>query len=431
MFHRMFRIIDLILIAVVVAVMAPSSTPTLNSQVDRVRVFTRGIEFDYASWVWNAAWIKLEQNTVGLPYLFDRATNKQIVLDYLQVTRKVMAAEFQIEQVFADPAVVDKETTSAFLRTQRSELLARQKTLAPLAEAALQTQVANILAESHLAVGGQPLPPTLYHVTSTPLALIVSPRNIIQQTTNISLLPTLTLEEQIRIEDNVAQALDVSTLIVSTGGIGVYPTMVTETANLPWLLNTIAHEWAHNYLNLRPLGLNYSSTPETRTMNETAASIIGNEIGTAAVQTYYPELAALPAVATASTSPDGSIALRFALLPVNRFDDAPPFDFRAEMHTTRVHADELLTQGKVEEAEAYMEARRQFFWQNGYSLRKLNQAYFAFFGSYADAPGGAAGEDPVGPAVRAVRAQSDSLADFVNTIAFMTSFDQLKKAIHP
>ncbi|HRQ33510.1 MAG TPA: hypothetical protein PLM89_10465, partial [Anaerolineales bacterium] len=276
-----------------------------------------------------------------------------------------------------------------------------------------------------------PLPPTLYHVTSTPLALIVSPRNIIQQTTNISLLPTLTLEEQIRVEDNVAQALDVSTLIVSTGGIGVYPTMVTETANLPWLLNTIAHEWAHNYLNLRPLGLNYSSTPETRTMNETAASIIGNEIGAAAIQTYYPELAALPAAATASTSPDGNIAFRFAPLPANGFDDAPPFDFRAEMHTTRVHADELLAQGKVDEAEAYMEARRQFFWQNGYSLRKLNQAYFAFFGSYADAPGGAAGEDPVGPAVRALRAQSDSLADFVNTIAFMTSFDQLKKAIHP
>jgi hypothetical protein len=62
-------------------------------------------------------------------------------------------------------------------------------------------------------------------------------------------------------------------------------------------------------------------------------------------------------------------------------------------------------------------------------LRKINQAYFAFFGAYADSPGGAAGEDPVGPAVRILREQSDSLADFVNTISWMTSFEQLQKAI--
>ena len=44
-------------------------------------------------------------------------------------------------------------------------------------------------------------------------------------------------------------------------------------------------------------------------------------------------------------------------------------------------------------------------------------------------PGGAAGEDPVGPAVRALREQSDSLEDFVNTISWMTSFEQLQEAV--
>jgi hypothetical protein len=99
------------------------------------------------------------------------------------------------------------------------------------------------------------------------------------------------------------------------------------------------------------------------------------------------------------------------------------------MHETRVTADQLLAEQKIEEAEAYMEKRRQLFWENGYLIRKLNQAYFAFHGAYADAPGGAAGEDPVGPAVRALREQSDSLADFVNTIAWMTSFVELQRAI--
>jgi hypothetical protein len=76
-----------------------------------------------------------------------------------------------------------------------------------------------------------------------------------------------------------------------------------------------------------------------------------------------------------------------------------------------------------------MEQRRQVFWANGYPIRKLNQAYFAFYGAYADVPGGAAGEDPVGPAVRTLRAQSSSLAAFLKTIAQMSSFHQLQDAL--
>ena len=159
-------------------------------------------------------------------------------------------------------------------------------------------------------------------------------------------------------------------------------------------------------------------------MNETTASIAGNEVGAYVLQKYYPEL-----VASRSASSLGLISLHVATLPSNGLAIPPPFDFRAEMHDTRVTADKLLTEGKIEEAEAYMEQRRQLFWDNGYLLRKLNQAYFAFHGAYADVPGGAAGEDPVGPAVRALREQSASLEDFINTIAWMTSFEQLQQAI--
>ncbi len=101
------------------------------------------------------------------------------------------------------------------------------------------------------------------------------------------------------------------------------------------------------------------------------------------------------------------------------------------MHETRIVADALLAEGKIDEAEAYMDARRIVFVKQGYLIRKLNQAYFAFHGAYADSPGGAAGEDPVGPAVRALRERSDSLADFVNTISWMTNFEQLQNAVNP
>lgn len=422
MIYRIARIIDFLAVVLLVLFAASGDTPRFTGQTDRVRLYTREIEFDYPNWVWNATWIKIEQNAIGLPYLFDRGANKQIVFEYLRTTQTLMETEYSLELIIADPAVTDKETASAQLRANRDALLKRQELLAPLAEATLQGQISEVLAELNLTTGGQPFPPVLYHTSPTPLALVVSRRNVIEQIANISVLPTLTLDDQITLEDNVADSLDVSTLTVPIGGVGVYPTMVTETTNLRWLLETIAHEWTHNYLNIRPLGINYSTTPELRTMNETTASIAGNEVGTFLIEKFYPEL-------LASTPHFGLVTFPQAPPALDDQDDPPPFDFRAEMRETRVTTDELLAQGKIEEAETYMEERRQVFWQNGYLLRKLNQAYFAFHGAYADVPGGAAGEDPVGPAVRSLREQSASLADFINAIGQMTSFQELQLAI--
>ena len=135
---------------------------------------------------------------------------------------------------------------------------------------------------------------------------------------------------------------------------------------------------------------------------------------------FYPDYL------TAERSPVSLLSLNE---PSRYPDDAAPFDYRAEMHKTRLRADELLAEGKIEEAENYMEERRKFMWENGYPIRKLNQAYFAFYGAYADVPGGAAGTDPVGPAVRALREQSDSLADFVHTIMMLDSFEKLDEMV--
>jgi hypothetical protein len=424
MLYRIARIMDFLAVGLVMLLAVTGDAPRFTGQTDRVRLYTREIEFDYPNWVWDATWTKIEQNSLALPHVFDRGSSKQIVFAYLRATQQLMETEYYLESVIADPAITDKETASAQLRANRDQLLARQTALAPLAEATLQSEITEAVAELNLTTAGQPLPPVLYHTSPTPLALIVSRRNVIEQIANISILPTLTLDQQIELENNVARSLDVSTLTVPIGGVGVYPTMVTETTDLRWTLETIAHEWTHNYLNIRPLGINYSATPELRTMNETTASIAGSEVGILVLEKYYPEL-------LASNPNFGLVAFPQSPLPLDGQEDPPPFDFRAEMHETRVTADELLAQGKIEEAEAYMEERRQVFWQNGYLLRKINQAYFAFHGAYADVPGGAAGEDPVGPAVRALREQSDSLADFINTIAQMTSFEELQQAIQP
>jgi hypothetical protein len=95
------------------------------------------------------------------------------------------------------------------------------------------------------------------------------------------------------------------------------------------------------------------------------------------------------------------------------------------MRETRVRVDELLAEDKIEQAEAYMEDRRQVFVAQGYNIRKLNQAYFAFYGSYADTPG-ASGKDPVGPAVLEFFVRAPDLHTFVSRVARITTFSELE-----
>ncbi len=431
MFKYIIRGLETILALIMFASITGYSNPSLTHPTEKVRAYTRQMEFNYVSWMSKAAIIKLRAASVGLPYTLDHSTQKQLINEYLRTTQFILDKEYLLTQIYADAAITDKELASESLRGELNELYARQIELAALAEAILQEQISQILAEIGLTSAGQPVPNVWYHSTPLPMALIVSPRDHIEQIANISVNTDLTVDEQAVLEANVDQGLNTSSLVVNVGGIGVYPTMVMRTTDLKWTLNTIAHEWIHNYLTFRPLGFVYTNTPELRTMNETTAALAGDEIGALVVERFYPELIA------ASSS---RLQLRSAqtLILVSAPTDHPepgdflrrPFDFRAEMHETRVTADTLLANGKIEEAEAYMEERRLIFLKNGYLLRKLNQAYFAFHGAYADEPGGAAGQDPVGPAVRALRAQSESLADFVNTISWMWKYEQLQETVN-
>jgi hypothetical protein len=422
MLYRLNRILTWIILTILCFSLFTFSEPRLVNETDRVRVYTRGIEFDYFSWMFNAIWVKIQQGATATPGYINREEGTIAVTDYLFLTQQVNQSTDALNRIYANASIKDKVSASGHLRTQIADLTKKQTALAPIAEAVLQEQVSEVAASFGLTTLGQPIPSILFHSTPVPVALVISPRDHIEQIANISLSPDLTLDQQIALEDRVSKGLNVSALAVPIGGVGIYPTMVMQTTDISWLTTTIAHEWTHNYLEQRPLGLLYDETPELRTMNETTADISGGEIGAEVMRRYYSEL-----VNNASL-PD------LNLLSFNSFDSTPesstpPFNFNHEMHTTRVTVNALLAAGKIGEAESYMEQRRQLFVQNGYTIRKLNQAYFAFYGAYADVPGGAAGEDPVGPAVRALRAHSKSLADFINRIAWMTSFDELKKAV--
>jgi hypothetical protein len=98
------------------------------------------------------------------------------------------------------------------------------------------------------------------------------------------------------------------------------------------------------------------------------------------------------------------------------------------MRKTRLRVDELLGDGKVEEAEAYMEDRRRLFVDNGIYIRKLNQAYFAFHGSYATSP---ASVSPVHGQLQELRRRSGSLSEFLHTVAQFNSYEEFRAHLEP
>ncbi len=67
-----------------------------------------------------------------------------------------------------------------------------------------------------------------------------------------------------------------------------------------------------------------------------------------------------------------------------------------------------------------MEERRREFVRQGYAIRKLNQAYFAFYGGYQDEPG-AGGTDPTGPAIEELRVLSPDLLAWMQTMRAITT----------
>lgn len=399
-------------ILLVLILVAGSQRPNRGT-ADRAQRFTAPIEFDFAGWTLGAIGVKLGQASRGEAGYLTESERTNLVRDYVHLLEQARRVEGDIQRVYADPAVSDPGRAAAGLQMNLADLRRRLEGLQAAVETVVQEQASVVLAQSGLAALGAPFPPVSFHLSQLPMALVISPLETIRQDAMIQLVPELTIERQIALEQAVEEHLGVSALVVPIGGIGTYPTMVQETTGLAWLNEVVLHEWVHNYLTLRPLGWAYDASAEARTMNETVASLVGEALGRAVVERYYPEyLPPPPAPAPPPSSPEPAA-----------------FDFNAEMHETRLEVDRLLAEGKVEEAEDYMEARRQRLVENGYVIRRLNQAYFAFHGAYADDPESAAGADPVGEAVRELWKASDSPAAFLRRMARMNDYADLLTAL--
>lgn len=404
----------LVLVTILVLVLRGSPTAG-ESTSDKVRRFTRPVEFEFMSWTSEATVIRLMTFASGATGYLDDDQRIELVRSTLSLIDQELRFQSELARLYGDPQVGENSPQADDVRSRLAQTSAQRQLLQPLAEAVLAEQTSVIIDELGLSLAGLAAPPVGFRFTELPFALIVSPRDVIRQDANIQLETDLPIGERVALEQQVEGALGVSALVVPVGGIGTYPTMIQRTGHLAWVTEVVAHEWIHNFLVPTPLGLNYDSSADLRTMNETTASLMGKEIGRRVLERYYPQ--DLPAEPVGGEQRPPSEP------------EPPAFDFRAEMRITREQVDELLVAGLVDEAEGYMEERRLEFWEQGFLIRRLNQAYFAFHGSYADEPGGAAGEDPVGAAVREVWDRSGSPAEFLLRMAGMDSPVDLFNAV--
>jgi uncharacterized protein YdcH (DUF465 family) len=338
-----------------------------------------------------------------------------VVTEYFSIIEQIQTLESEIKAINAGNNPGDSASLEAELDRLREQKEALKDTVGQI----IKEQIKKTLAQQgifnpvdrymRLRIN---FPPLNFTLEEPPHLLVISPRDRIESIRRILLQPSLSPKEIEDIEAEVDK-LGVSSLVVELGGLGAtYPTFVTDEADFQFTIDTATEEWLHQYLVFKPLGFLYLldsiGVPvdyEIIVMNETLASMVSKEIGTMVVENYYPQY----------ENGDHQAEISGA-----------GFDFNREMRNIRITVDNYLAQGKIEQAEEFMEQKRQYLASKGYYIRKLNQAYFAFYGTYADSP---TSVSPIGLELKTLRSQSASLKEFLDRVAVMTSPQDLINSI--
>lgn len=335
----------------------------------------------------------------------DTEGRRQDVLDFMAIADEVNQARSDVQRLAASAlSAAEVGDAEARLRTLQDELASRGARV----EEILESEISSVLGQQGFKSRiGIIFPPVDFAFDVTPNVLIVSPRDRIETVNSVLLTSEMDLTEIGALESRVETKHQVSALVDGTGGVSFYPSVMSNTYGLLGTLSVASHEWLHQYLFFHPLGRNYFSSPEMAALNETLANLAGEEIG----DLVYEAIT-------------GEKIVRQEPTETPRAEPPPDvFDFGREMRKTRLRVDELLAAGQIDEAEAYMEERRQEFVAEGYYIRKLNQAYFAFHGTYADTP---ASVSPIYGELKKVRANSASVGDFIRSVASFGSYEEFK-----
>jgi len=334
------------------------------------------------------------------------ANKNTYLTDFSELSRNIKVLENELSSLLSSVDQANtKELTS--IRNELVGLKLSQSYLEPYVERIYEQTINEALVDLGVIdqIGPFNWPPVDFAFEKGALLLVMSPKNKIERLDDVLLKPNIELLSQIQIENAVESSdPNLSALIIRIGGLATYPSQVSPYLSPLNTLEMIAHEWAHHWLFFRPLGKKWWAGGDIRTINETVAGIVGSEVSAQANSKLE-----IKSVTSSQTQP-------------SKID----FDFRGFMLDTRLKLEDLLDKGLVKESEDWLEKRRTKLLDHGIEIRKLNTAYFAFYGSYAADP--RSGEkSPLLEQIEKVRSNSSDLANFLEVISQVTTAEELEK----
>ncbi len=373
-------------------------------------VAAQGHRYGLVSWEaanFPAKW--LHRLYTMMPWNDTSAARRRAELDeFLVIAERIQEAQGRLADALS--ADTPDSTVIASAQQELDSLYGERNRVRDGVEEYLESALSDVLVDVGLNAAGSFIwPPVDFRLDETPNVLIASPRDHIERTGAVLLAARVPASEMLRIESRLAEERGLSAIVEATGGVATFPTVIASDGDLSYLLEVAAHEWLHSYLFFHGLGQSYESSGELLTLNETLADIAGRELGGMA----YSRLTGKPAPEL--------LRPQAATPPA-----AGEFSFFAFMRETRVHTEELLASGEIDAAEAYMEARRQELNGRGYRIRKINQAYFAFHGSYGES---GSSISPIADELSELRALSEDVADFVGLVRGVRSYGRFQEIL--
>ena len=326
---------------------------------------------------------------------------------YIDLVPKLREAKTKLEEATAQG---DARSIAAAQR-DLDALLGERNEIRDLVEEHLEAAISAQLVRLWLSQGDDFVwPPVDFRLHQPPNIAVTSPRHVIRREEVKLIRPEISEADRVWIETEIEADGDLSAAVLRTGGLAAYPNIVPSDLDLLALLEVTAHEWLHAYLLFHPLGRSYWQGGDITSLNETLADMAGDEIGRLAYNAVTGEdvEVSLPPPSVIAESEDAD-------------DESEKFDFREFMYETRKRTDELLVEGRIDEAEAYMEERRLVLVENRYNIRKLNQAYFAFHGLYA---AGSTSTSPLASQLWQFRQESADVGVLVKKLQSISSFGE-------
>lgn len=276
----------------------------------------------------------------------------------------------------------------------------------------IESTLSSVISEQNInLIGMMQFPPVDIRLIELPKLLVISPRNEILHLDDVLINSDINFNDILYIEESIYNQHNLSSIVLNIGGIATYPSSIPKNKNIKDVFIISAHEWIHHYLFFTNLGQNMFKSTEMRILNETLASRVSEELFIHIVKYLNQE---------------------YQLNLEDDFDkikagNVNKFDFSEEMVKTRINTELLLKENKIIEAENYMERQRLIFVENGYNIRKLNQAYFAFYSSYADS---SASNTSIGNELDEFRNYFTNLESFILEMKKISNYEEFKNKLY-